>query len=43
MHTVRCMKDKVSSGHFMMMVSVLDAVGGNKFQYDTNQTTKNYR
>jgi len=35
MHSVRSMKDKVSSGHYMMMVSVLDAVGGNKFQYNT--------
>jgi len=32
--TVRCMKDKVASGHFLVIVHALDRIGGNRIIFD---------
>lgn len=34
----RCLKDKVSSGHYIMICSVLDRIGGTKITYDSGKS-----
>lgn len=41
--TVRCMKDKVSSGHFLMIVHALDRIGGNRILEDHNYADKKFK
>lgn len=36
--TVRCMKDKVSSGHFVVIVHAMDRIGGNQITMDDKFT-----
>ena len=31
--TVRCMKDKVASGHYLVIVHALDRIGGNRIKF----------
>lgn len=31
----RCLKDKVGSGHFILMCTVMDRIGGQKIRYDS--------
>ncbi len=35
--TARCMKDKVGSGHYIVMCSVMDRIGGKKIKYDLEE------
>lgn len=39
----RCLKDKVGSGHFIVLVSVLDRIGGQKIKYDMSECENNLR
>jgi len=41
--TVRCMKDKVSSGHFLVIVHAMDRIGGNRIFEDANYTDKKFK
>lgn len=41
--TVRCMKDKVSSGHFLMIVHALDRIGGNRILEDHDYADKKFK
>ena len=36
--TVRCLKDKVASGHFLVIVHALDRIGGNRIMFDYQRT-----
>ena len=35
--TARCMKDKVGSGHFILLCSVMDRLGGKKITYNLEE------
>ena len=35
--TARCLKDKVGSGHFILMCSVMDRLGGKKITYNLDE------
>lgn len=35
--SARCLKDKVGSGHFILMCSVMDRIGGKKIHYDLEE------
>lgn len=39
----RCLKDKVGSGHFIVLVSVLDRIGGEKIKYNSKESESNLR
>lgn len=41
MRTVRCLKDKVASGHYIVLVHALDRIGGNRINFNQT-TTENY-
>lgn len=41
--TVRSMKDKVSSGHFLLIVHALDRIGGNRMCEDPNYTDQKFK
>lgn len=41
--TVRCMKDKVSSGHFLVICHAMDRIGGNRIYEDANYTDKKFK
>jgi len=41
--TVRCMKDKVSSGHYIVIVHALDRLGGNRIEFDHVKTEGYYK
>ena len=41
--TVRCMKDKVSSGHFLIICHALDRIGGNRILEDPRQTEMKFK
>jgi len=41
--TVRCLKDKVASGHFLVIVHALDRIGGNRIMFDYQKTEEEYR
>jgi hypothetical protein len=43
LRTVRCMKDKVSSGHFLIIVHALDRIGGNRIIEDANKTDRKFK
>ena len=43
LRTVRCLKDKVSSGHYVMMCQVYDRLGGNPLTFNTYQVEEQYR
>jgi len=36
--TVRCLKDKVASGNFLIIVHAMDRIGGNRIPIDTRLT-----
>ena len=40
--TVRCLKDKISSGHFLLIVRSMDRLGGNKIQLSPQKTHEQY-
>jgi len=40
--TVRCMKDKVSSGHYLMIVHAMDRIGGNRLHLKPKVVHKQY-
>lgn len=35
--SARCLKDKVGSGHFIMMCSVYDRIGGKRINYNLEE------
>lgn len=37
------MKDKVSSGHYIVIVHALDAIGGNRIEFNHNRTESHYK
>ena len=37
------MKDKVSSGHFLIIVHALDRIGGNRIIEDANKTDRKFK
>ncbi len=41
--TVRCLKDKVSSGHYLVIVHALDRIGGNRIKFDHIKTEGYYK
>ena len=41
--TARCLKDKVASGHYLMMCSVYDRIGGKKISYDLEECEDSLR
>lgn len=40
--TVRCLKDKISSGHFLIVVKPMDRLGGNKIALSPGLTHEKY-
>ena len=40
---MRCLKDKVASGHFLVIVHALDRIGGNRIVFDYHKTEEQYR
>ena len=41
--SARCLKDKVGSGHFILMVSVMDRLGGHKIHYELSSCEEQLR
>jgi len=41
--TVRCLKDKISSGQFLIIVHALDRLGGNRIPIKTRKVEEKYR
>jgi hypothetical protein len=41
--SVRCLKDKISSGQFLLLVHPLDRIGGNRLKIDSRRTEEKYR
>ena len=39
----RSLKDKIASGHFIVRCSVLDRLGGDRFEFDLKDTEKSLR
>ena len=35
--TARCIKDKIGSGYFIIMCSIMDRIGGKKITYDLEE------
>ena len=42
LRTVRCMKDKVSSGHYLMIVHAMDRLGGNRLHLNPQKVMTQY-
>ena len=42
LRTVRCLKDKISSGHYLLLVHPLDRLGGNRIQQPPALTHEKY-
>lgn len=43
MRTVRSLKDKISSGNYLMIVHYLDRIGGNRIMLNAQRTAEDYR
>jgi hypothetical protein len=41
--TVRCLKDKVASGHYIVIVHAMDAIGGNRIEFDHSKIEGHYK
>ena len=41
--TVRCMKDKVASGHYLVIVHALDRIGGSRINFEFTKTESYYK
>lgn len=41
--SARCIKDKIASGHFLVVCHVLDRLGGNRIFFDTHTTESTYK
>ena len=41
--SARCLKDKIGSGHFILMCSVMDRLGGKKISYNLNECEESLR
>lgn len=39
----RAIKDKIASGHFLVICHVLDRLGGNRINFDTHATEQSYK
>ena len=39
----RCLKDKISSGHYLIICHALDRIGGNRIQLNAKRTEEEYR
>ena len=40
---MRCLKDKVASGHYLVIVHALDRLGGNRIIFDHQKTEGYYK
>ena len=36
--TVRCLKDKIASGHYLVIVHAMDRLGGNRLVFNEHRT-----
>ena len=43
MRTVRCLKDKVASGHYLVIVHALDRIGGSRINFEHTKTESYYK
>jgi len=41
--TVRCLKDKVASGHYIVIVHAMDTIGGNRIEFDHSKIEGHYK
>jgi len=41
--TVRCLKDKIASGHYLVIVHALDRIGGSRISFDFTKTESYYK
>ena len=41
--TVRCLKDKVASGHYLVIVHALDRIGGSRINFEFTKTETYYK
>lgn len=39
----RCLKDKISSGHYLIICHALDRIGGNRIMLNAKRTEEEYR
>ena len=39
----RCLKDKISSGHYLIIVHALDRIGGNRIELNAKRTEEEYK
>jgi len=39
----RCLKDKISCGHYLVIVHALDRIGGNRIELNAKRTEEEYR
>lgn len=40
---MRCLKDKIASGHYIVIVHALDRIGGNRINFNQNKTESYYK
>jgi len=40
---VRCLKDKIASGHYLVIVHALDRIGGSRISFDFTKTESYYK
>ena len=43
MVSARCLKDKVGSGHYILMCSIYDRIGGKKISYNLDECEESLR
>lgn len=40
---MRCLKDKIASGHYLVIVHALDRIGGSRISFDFTKTESYYK
>lgn len=43
LRVARCLKDKISSGHYLIICHALDRIGGNRIELNAKRTEEEYR
>ena len=43
LRVARCLKDKISSGHYLIICHALDRIGGNRIELKAKRTEDEYR
>ena len=43
LRVARCLKDKISSGHYLIICHALDRIGGNRIELNSKRTEEEYR